>query len=81
MALVTVGSYQVTGMSALQINVVYDAENKYEPFLSMELISYAETREYGKKVLANYYIYNNYLNKENPISLSTIFQSLVSPSY
>jgi soluble lytic murein transglycosylase len=45
------------------------------------LISYAETREYGKKVLANYYIYNNYLNKENPISLSTIFHSLVSPSY
>ena len=60
---------------------LFKEKNKYEPFLSMELISYAETREYGKKVLANYYIYNNYLNKENPISLSTIFQSLVSPSY
>jgi soluble lytic murein transglycosylase len=53
--------------------------SKYEPFLSMELISYAETREYGKKVLANYYVYNNYLDKENPTALSTIFQSLVSP--
>ena len=60
---------------------LFKEKNRFEPFLSMELISYAETREYGKKVLANYYIYNNYLNKENPISLSTIFQSLVSPSY
>ena len=60
---------------------LFKEKGKFEPFLSMELISYAETREYGKKVLANYYIYNNYLNKENPISLSTIFQSLVSPSY
>ena len=45
----------------------------------MELISYAETREYGKKFLANYYIYNNYLNSENKFLFSTIFQSLVSP--
>ena len=60
---------------------LFKEKSKFEPFLSMELISYAETREYGKKVLANYYIYNNYLNKENPISLSTIFHSLVSPSY
>jgi soluble lytic murein transglycosylase len=58
---------------------LFKEKSKYEPFLSMELISYAETREYGKKVLANYYIYNNYLNKENPTALSTIFQSLVSP--
>ena len=27
----------------------------------------------------NYYIYNNYLNSENKITFSTIFQSLVSP--
>lgn len=58
---------------------LFTAKSKYEPFLSMELISYAETREYGKKVLANYYIYNNYLNSENKTPLSTIFQSLVSP--
>lgn len=32
---------------------------KYEPFLSMELIPYKESRIYGKKVLANYYIYSN----------------------
>ena len=52
---------------------------KYEPFLSMELISYNETRRYGKKVLANYYIYNNYLNKKNKKSLSSIFQTLTAP--
>ena len=45
----------------------------------MEMISYNETKDYGKKVLTNYYIYNNYLNSENKISLSTILQSLVSP--
>lgn len=52
---------------------------KFEPFLSMELISYNETRKYGKKVLANYYIYNNYLNKKNKKSLSSIFQTLTAP--
>ena len=58
---------------------LFKEKNKYEPFLSMEMISYNETREYGKKVLSNYYIYNNYLNSENKITFSTIFQSLVSP--
>lgn len=52
-------------------------DKNFEPFLSMEMISYPETREYGKRVLSNYYIYNNYLNKDNKIKLSTIFQNLV----
>ena len=34
---------------------------KYEPYLSMELIDYEESREYGKKVLTNYIIYLNIL--------------------
>ncbi|MDD2887507.1 MAG: lytic transglycosylase domain-containing protein [Aliarcobacter sp.] len=59
---------------------LFSKKGKYEPFLSMELISFAETRDYGKKVLANYYIYNNYLNSRNKINLSTIFQSLVAPN-
>ncbi|MCR8711385.1 lytic transglycosylase domain-containing protein [Aliarcobacter butzleri] len=58
---------------------LFKEKGKFEPFLSMELISSGETREYGKKVLANFYIYNNYLNSENKISLSTILQNLVSP--
>ena len=32
-------------------------EGKFEPFLSIELVPVAETRNYGKKVLANYVIY------------------------
>lgn len=59
---------------------LFSKKGKYEPFLSMELISFAETRDYGKKVLANYYIYNNYLNSRNKIDLSTIFQSLIAPN-
>ncbi|OCL86611.1 lytic transglycosylase domain-containing protein [Arcobacter porcinus] len=58
---------------------LFKDKNHFEPFLSMEMISYAETREYGKKVLANFYIYNNHLNSENKISLSTIFQNLKQP--
>lgn len=56
---------------------LFKTKDKFEPFLSMEMISYNETREYGKKVLTNFYIYNNYLNSENKISLSTIFESLI----
>lgn len=59
---------------------LFAKKNRFEPFLSMELISFTETREYGKKVLANYYIYNNYLNSENRIDLSTIFQNLIEPN-
>ena len=62
--------------SQLQKGLFKD-KSEFEPFLSMEMISYNETREYGKKVLANFYIYNNYLNSENKISLSSIFQNLV----
>jgi soluble lytic murein transglycosylase len=69
------------GYARSQLNKgLFENKGKYEPFLSMELISFAETRDYGKKVLANYYIYNNYLDSKNKISLSTIFQSLVAPN-
>ncbi|RXJ87599.1 lytic transglycosylase domain-containing protein [Arcobacter sp. CECT 8985] len=49
----------------------------FEPFMSMELISYNETREYGKKVLANYYIYLKHLNKKSSFKLSSIFENLI----
>jgi soluble lytic murein transglycosylase len=38
---------------------------KYEPFLSMELIPYDESREYGKKVIANYVIYNQIFGNDS----------------
>ncbi len=38
---------------------------KYEPFLSMELIPYDESREYGKRVIANYVIYNQIFGNDS----------------
>ena len=38
----------------------------------MEMFLY-RNKEYGKKKFLQIIIYNNYLNSENPISLSTIF--------
>ncbi|MFA9375096.1 MAG: lytic transglycosylase domain-containing protein, partial [Poseidonibacter sp.] len=58
---------------------LFTKRGKYEPFMSIESVSYPETRNYGKKVLANYYIYNNHINKDNKIKLSTIFQNLIVP--
>ncbi|VAY86836.1 Soluble lytic murein transglycosylase precursor [hydrothermal vent metagenome] len=54
-------------------------KGKYEPFLSMELFPVDETREYGKKVLANYFIYKNYLDKKNKIKISSLFKDIKSP--
>lgn len=48
---------------------------KFEPFLSMELVPYQESRIYGKKVLANYIAYQ-YLLSGN-IKISDIFENLV----
>jgi len=53
-------------------------EGKYEPFLSMELIDSSETREYGKKVLANYVIYLNLLGIQTEVS--QFLNSLKYPS-
>lgn len=49
----------------------------YEPFLSMELVPFAESREYGKKVLANYVIYARLVRSST--SISTLFESLKTP--
>lgn len=48
-------------------------KGKYEPFLSMELLQFDETKKYGKKVLANYYVYYNYLN-DKKITLKELFE-------
>ncbi len=50
---------------------------KYEPYLSMELIDYEESKEYGKKVLANYVIYLNKLGVETKIT--SLLDSLDKP--
>ena len=50
---------------------------RYEPYLSMELIDYAESREYGKKVLTNYVIYLNLLGVKTKIT--TLLNQLDKP--
>jgi soluble lytic murein transglycosylase len=51
-------------------------KSQYEPWLSMELISYSETKKYGKKVLANYFIYQNYLNPKNKITFDQLIAQI-----
>ena len=53
-------------------------EGKFEPFLSIELVPVAETRNYGKKVLANYVIYMA-LTGSN-IKISQLFENLTKPA-
>ena len=53
-------------------------KGKYEPYLSMELIDYVESREYGKKVLTNYVIYLNLLGVQTKVS--PLLSSLTHPS-
>ncbi len=53
------------------------SNEEYEPYLSMELMSNRESREYGKKVLANYVMYKKILGED--ISIIHLFQTLKYP--
>ncbi len=46
-------------------------KGKFEPFLSMELIPLDESREYGKKVLANFVVYSHIFGNKS-VTLSKI---------
>ena len=50
------------------------SNKKYEPYLSMELMKNSETREYGKKVLANYIVYKTILQED--VSLINMLKKL-----
>lgn len=50
----------------------------YEPFMSMELMLNTESREYGKKVLANYVIYKEMFGEK--VSIRDLCDSLSEPS-
>ena len=52
-------------------------KGSYEPFMSMELMSNKESREYGKKVLANYIMYKKILGEE--ISIVALLHTLTDP--
>jgi soluble lytic murein transglycosylase len=53
-------------------------KKKYEPFLSMEMMINSESREYGKKVLANYVVYKEILKEK--VSILDLFDTLTQPS-
>jgi soluble lytic murein transglycosylase len=53
------------------------SDEEYEPYLSMELMSNRESREYGKKVLANYVMYKKILGED--VSIIHLFQTLKYP--
>lgn len=55
---------------------IFKNKYKYDPFFSMELISYEQTKKYGKKVLGNYLIYYNYLNKEEKITTNELLKMI-----
>ena len=62
----------------LLISGDYFNEGEHEPFMSMELIANDESREYGKRVLANYVIYKKILGET--VSIAAIFDTLTQPS-
>ena len=51
-------------------------KGKYEPYLSMELLPYDETKKYGKKVLTNYFVYQNSINVKDKIGFSELINSI-----
>ena len=53
-------------------------KGEYEPWLSMELVHYDESRRYGKKVLANYIVYRKLLG--DPIGVESLVERTVSPN-
>jgi len=56
----------------------YFRKGPFEPYLSMEKMTNAQAREYGKKVLTNYVIYLNKLGK--PTRLLPLINTLTKPS-
>jgi soluble lytic murein transglycosylase len=53
------------GFVTRKVKPSFKYDGKFEPFLSMELVAYDESREYGKKVLANYVIYSHLFGDRN----------------
>lgn len=53
-------------------------KGRFEPFLSMELMDNIESREYGKKVLANYIIYKKILGED--VKITSLLETLTEPS-
>lgn len=53
------------GFVRKSVKPIFKYKGEYEPFLSMERVLYDESREYGKKVIANYIIYSHLFGDKN----------------
>ena len=62
------------GFTKRKVKKYFKFDGLYEPFLSMELVPYTESREYAKKVVTNYVIYKNLLGDR--ISLHKVLEGL-----
>ncbi len=59
------------------LNTKAFSRGKYEPYLSMEFMQNVESREYGKKVLANYVIYKKILKED--VSIIALLEKTLDP--
>ena len=56
----------------------YFKKGTYEPFLSLEMVPNSQSRDYGKKVLANYIVYAQDLGVD--ITIKTLLNTLKPPN-
>ncbi len=59
-------------------NGKFNNNKGYAIFLDIETIAYYESKEYGKKVIANYVIYRQLL--DSPVSLHSLLEDLTEPT-
>jgi soluble lytic murein transglycosylase len=62
------------GFTKRDVIPTFKFKGKYEPYLSMEMVSYAESRHYAKKVISNYVIYSRILG-DSKVNLLSLLQS------
>jgi soluble lytic murein transglycosylase len=67
-------AYAYNGGIGFTKRLVLPLFNRYDTLLAMELVPYSESREYGKKVLANYYVYKKILKE--PFSIRRSLEKL-----
>ena len=63
------------GFTNREVLYLFKEQLPFNPFMAMELVPYDESKQYGKKVLANYYIYLNYIKNEK-VSLNSLLEGL-----
>ncbi len=62
------------GFTKRMLKAGFFKNGKYEPFMSMELVPYNESKRYAKKVLSNYVVYKNILGEK--IGIRTLLKML-----